>query len=851
MSRLPSPGGDNGKWGQILNDFLAQIHSADGTLRSGVVADAHIASSANIAQSKVSGLASDLAAKVDKTAATTKGDLLVANAPSSLQRVGVGADGEALIADSTQPTGVKWGAATVDTSDLVSKGDIEINARDYGALGDGKRITEVVAASGSATVTSTSANFTSADVGKIAVVYTSGAAGSIRTIQAVVSSTQVTLSGTAGITTSSGTGLMVYGSDNTVALQNAVNAAASGLSFVSGYMTNPNQPMGMGNSLVTLPSGPTEAIYMITSAISIPAGVVFDSAGIIVNALADRYAPCVIVQSYGVVRRILVEALHGAGIQAGTVTNQQAHIYLGDVRLWHVGTAVESTGQLRGQDGIALLGYHFEIGGVFIKGGYRGIYHNAGSDTVVNFVYAIGCKTGVHLNQSNQVHYGTLFADSCTGVGTPFGGLVIDNACSNVYANVQAFEVIGTTTSSSPVVAIGQINSGVNKDIVLDIQANNTGGTALALANAQEITVRMHAGNTVFGSGVNNPITTAVAYGSNVLTPIHIEANISASITPFTGTLIGTYRYSQGSSYIVASSMTTSNVLVKPASNATNVLQVQNTSSTTIFDVDNQNNRVGVLTATPDQALTVNNGTVNIRMAPPGGLGATPSASGGSLATGTYYYQVISVDGAGGTSTAGSEVNAVVTGPSGSVALTWTAQAGAASYRIYRGTTSGGENVYYTATTNSFTDTGAASTAGTVPSPTASVAKVSPSGNSWFNGGNVGFGTATPTATLSLGGGMAINRRSISDTNYTAVASDYMIAYTGLSAPRTVTLPTASASNNNQTYIIKDQTGNAGTSNITIQGTGGQTIDNAATKVINTAWGSVQVYTNGSAWFTM
>lgn len=851
MSRLPKPGSDNGTWGQILNDFLAQVHQSDGSLRSGVVADAHISSAANIAQSKVNGLETALSAKIDKSSAIAKGDLLVASAASVLQRLGVGSDGQTLIADSSEITGLKWDTVTVDTSDLVSKGDIEINARDYGALGDGKRITDVVASSGSATVTSSSAQFTSADVGKVAIVYTISGAGSIRTIQSVVSATQITLSGTAGITTSASTGVMVYGTDNTAALQNAVNAAASGLEFISSYMTNPNMPMGMGNSLVTLPSGPTEAIYIITSALTIPAGVVFDSAGIIVNALADRFEPCVIVQPYGVVRRILVEALHGAGIQAGTSANQQAHIYLGDVRLWHVGTSVESTGQLRGQDGLILLGYHFEIGGVFIKGGYRGIYHNAGSDTVVNFVYAIGCKTGVHLNQSNQVHYTTLFADSCTGVGAPFGGLVIDNACSNVYANVQAFEVIGTTTSSSPVVAIGQINSAVNKDIVLDIQANNTGGSVLALANAQEITVRMHAGNTVFNSGVNNPITTAVVYGSNVLTPIHIEANLSATITPFTGTLIGTYRYSQGSAYIFASSMTTSNVLVKPTNNATNVLQVQNSSSTTIFDVDNQNNRVGVLTATPDQALTVNNGSVNIRMAPPGGLGATPSASGGSLATGTYYYQVIAVDGAGGTSTAGTEVSAVVTGPSGSVALTWTAQAGAATYRIYRGTTSGGENIYYTSSTNSFIDTGAASTAGTVPSPTASVAKVSPNGNSWFNGGNVGFGTATPTATLSLGGGMAINRRTVSDTNYTAVAGDYMIAYTSLTAARTVTLPTASTSNTNQTYIIKDQTGNAATNNIVIQGTGGQTIDGAASRTINTAWGSVQVYNNGSAWFTM
>lgn len=33
MSRLPTPGGDNGDWGTILNDFLNVEHTADGTLK--------------------------------------------------------------------------------------------------------------------------------------------------------------------------------------------------------------------------------------------------------------------------------------------------------------------------------------------------------------------------------------------------------------------------------------------------------------------------------------------------------------------------------------------------------------------------------------------------------------------------------------------------------------------------------------------------------------------------------------------------------------------------------------------------------------------------------------------------
>ena len=114
----------------------------------------------------------------------------------------------------------------------------------------------------------------------------------------------------------------------------------------------------------------------------------------------------------------------------------------------------------------------------------------------------------------------------------------------------------------------------------------------------------------------------------------------------------------------------------------------------------------------------------------PGGEGATPLATvtsssytDSAVTSGTtYYYKITALTGAtesarsteytantSGTATAPpTPAGVVATAGNASVALTWTASAGATSYSVYRGTTPGGEGAtpVGTSTTNSFTDTG-------------------------------------------------------------------------------------------------------------------------------------------------
>ncbi len=166
MARLPIPGQDAGQWGDLLNDFLSTVHEPDGTLKDNVVTaaalqpgsivhdaldvavpptaqqilsydgtslvwiDQLVTSVAGkvgdvvLAKSDV-GLASvdntsdlnkpistatqnALNSKVDVATVDAKGDLIVGTGNDAIARQAIGSNGQVLVVDSSQPTGVKW-----------------------------------------------------------------------------------------------------------------------------------------------------------------------------------------------------------------------------------------------------------------------------------------------------------------------------------------------------------------------------------------------------------------------------------------------------------------------------------------------------------------------------------------------------------------------------------------------------------------------------------------------------------------------------------------------------------------------------------------------------------------------
>lgn len=97
---------------------------------------------------------------------------------------------------------------------------------------------------------------------------------------------------------------------------------------------------------------------------------------------------------------------------------------------------------------------------------------------------------------------------------------------------------------------------------------------------------------------------------------------------------------------------------------------------------------------------------------------------------------------------------------------------------------------------------------------------------------------------VSFLGGQVVGVTTPGAYPYTTLATDYVILV-NTSVARTI-IPLGSPTTG-QTYRIKDNTGSAATNNITITPSGAN-IDGAASQVINTNYGSVDIVFNGTQW---
>jgi len=259
--------------------------------------------------------------------------------------------------------------------------------------------------------------------------------------------------------------------------------------------------------------------------------------------------------------------------------------------------------------------------------------------------------------------------------------------------------------------------------------ANVTGGTfTLSFGGQTTADITFDSDNTVLAGSIQSALQALNIIGS---TGIAVTSTTAGIVAEFEGALSGTdvgqmvddagLQGAQQTGQLSATAnfsgslFNAPGVVVLPTQDGTLTAKVstrdEGSGSVSVSTVKN-----GTATVNEVQLVTVRAAggsfTLSFLLGAPTGVTATPAASG-TLAAGTYYYVISAVKPAG-EGVASSEVSGTVAA-NGKVTLGWTAVAGATSYKIYRGTSPGGEDHFLTSATAGLVDTG---TAGTAATPT-------------------------------------------------------------------------------------------------------------------------------------
>jgi hypothetical protein len=125
-------------------------------------------------------------------------------------------------------------------------------------------------------------------------------------------------------------------------------------------------------------------------------------------------------------------------------------------------------------------------------------------------------------------------------------------------------------------------------------------------------------------------------------------------------------------------------------------------------------------------------------------------------------------------------------------------------------------------------------------------------GNIWnANSGNVGVGTTNPRAKFELSGGLIMKTTFVANTDYTAKADDYIIAYSSINTDRTVTLPN-SLCVPGRFFVVMDQSGSVNSAaKIIIEPEDPTKIIGQSTFMLTSPYNSVYVFCGNNAWFLL
>jgi hypothetical protein len=347
------------------------------------------------------------------------------------------------------------------------------------------------------------------------------------------------------------------------------------------------------------------------------------------------------------------------------------------------------TGLLRGRDGTSAASHALNS---VVSMRVTARHHKVLADAIIAMQTKYpGSLTGIlYSSGTNPVAAVTI------GSGLSFSGGTLSNTNSGTVTSVAVSVPSFLSVSGSPITGSGTVAISLS-GTALPIANGGTGSTTqnfIDLTNPQTVT-----GLKTFGSGTNYDETGSASQGS---TAQGLKVAVGSSGTP-----------NSTNTPVVSFQKVSSVNLAFGASEIPFLHSATKKSGGGNIYLNHNFIRQESATLTDSVAVT---GSV---FADPVGFPNQPSTSastsGGSLATGTYYYKVTAIIGSVET-IASWEKSQAVTGPTGSVTVSWSAVSGASSYKVYRSTTTESQDVRIkTTSSTSYVDDGTAPEASATP----------------------------------------------------------------------------------------------------------------------------------------
>ncbi|WP_337187587.1 hypothetical protein [Phenylobacterium sp.] len=419
----------------------------------------------------------------------------------------------------------------------------QVDARDFGVVMDCRRVDDITASSGGTTITSGTAAFTSADVGKVINIYDRVNNNYIArtTIASVTNSSVAALTATASNSATSGNAIAYIGTDNASKINDAFTAAGN---LVDSTAIDDNQPLGNSRVTVVFPVDPDypDRCCLFASQLSVPTNVGIDADVLMVstvgtannntNGQANRTWS--IVGAPGAfIRNLRLDLCYGMGIKIGTNATQ-SQTEIGCLEIWSGGGNYDGTKTPKSQIGLQLLGNDYFVNRYWVKGSNIGLDLFQCNDVMMNHVFLIGCSSGVVLAGCEEIQCANSQFDTCS-----YTAMQVDSS-HGVRWNGHAFSI--NTTSLTSGLHLGQ-NDGTNalRNFIGNFSFNRSGGDAVVIGNVTDCKLDLNLSNAGIFNGSGAAITNAIKFATYTPTgQLLINANIDAGITTTSGTVYGT-----------------------------------------------------------------------------------------------------------------------------------------------------------------------------------------------------------------------------------------------------------------------------------------------------------------------